>query len=103
MKKTTTNIPAAVFMQVPLDEGFTTEDVNKMLALLKLSPNEQFSFLEIPGESCIAQGIIREAVMEQNDFVCSAGSAFYKGVQSGCAISNRRQQMAVIPSVVFTP
>ena len=82
MKKTTTNIPAAVFMQVPLDEGFTTEDVNKMLALLKLSPNEQFSFLEIPGESCIAQGVIREAVMEQNDFVCSAGSAFYKGVQS---------------------
>ena len=55
MKKTTTNIPAAVFMQVPLDEGFTTNDVNKMLALLKLSPNEQFSFLEIPGESCIAQ------------------------------------------------
>ena len=48
MKKTTTNIPAAVFMQVPLDEGFTTEDVNKMLSLLKLSPNEQFSFLEIP-------------------------------------------------------
>ena len=48
MKKTTTNIPAAVFMQVPLDEGFTTNDVNKMLALLKLSPNEQFSFLEIP-------------------------------------------------------